>query len=988
MNKQIVTNLIKVISKSTDKNSIYKALVKLRTDLVKDKHGVTLLLEVEGSIGSLVRLISKPYEKILEVALSILGNACTLKECSKQAIQHGVVPTLLTILKSIPSSSVQSKAYRLLGNLARESNEKICNLAKGIGIAIAAVLEDNKDVHTLNMGVRAARLLWSEMTFYEEFSRYEGVKKIIRIMVKLTKMEPTVVVKSIVEEDPEQKARVDFMVEHIQVMETINSNAFDREILKKAKPAEDAFVLPENSAEKELLHEIFRCLQTVTQGPLLRVIYDFYIEASGCSCIVYFAKADSPFRTLCLKILSNLSKSQNSTDFLRSADAITTACSLITNQNLVPPLSESEERHCISIICLLANDSCNRAKIRMSGAIKRIIEVAKNTKCDDTLSMILFGLQNFRYDNNSIDLMIKMRLVNVLIERLDLNLKDLTETHDKKLKRTSTADPVDTEVAIDKGRDDEDSDTPTVKKMKLDYFPFTVNKEASISPTSSGNFNYLFPSSPCSSTSLSPQSTPTRVNEFPEDYDSEYSPVCSDIEDVNEDETIEQNTIKDCDKNGMSVMKLMEMIEDTMQSEQEDVEDKESTAYEIVEKNKIVQLIVSTLCSISNRMKHGSDLCTPDILNTLIQTCRLAFRRKIPTAVWNHQGVPLVLSHIVSDVTNFVPIIKQNFIFKLYEMTMTVDDRDECSTCRDMYDVGKGLLNLLRNLGENGYGRGEMAHLLFKGDQSIKRQVAVVTTYIISDPKILHKLLVECSGIYIIMDIILTKNDNLANDAVTGLSSLSDVLNITVPKCNKKNINRDVPYDANMEFEQSSDQSFITVIAGKSPEATNRIEFNEEILMKSCEVFSRMLNTDFKESHEKRINLTNQTIEGVKYFLHVILQSSNNQSLHVPGSDLITAVLETYDMTKIYMLTELEEDVFNVIVCMLNESTVLKIFRFSMLNHKPELTELAINYYLSASIFAELKVNMFREADNSEYDTEWNQMILDAVVCTIQNMIT
>lgn len=84
MNKQTVTNLIKVISKSTDKNSIYKALVKLRTDLVKDKYGVALLLEVDGSIGSLVRLISKPYEKILEVALSILGNACTLKECSKQ----------------------------------------------------------------------------------------------------------------------------------------------------------------------------------------------------------------------------------------------------------------------------------------------------------------------------------------------------------------------------------------------------------------------------------------------------------------------------------------------------------------------------------------------------------------------------------------------------------------------------------------------------------------------------------------------------------------------------------------------------------------------------------------------------------------------------------------------------------------------------------------------------------------------------------------
>lgn len=74
-----------------------------------------------------------------------------------QAISNGIVPPLLTILKSIPNTSVQCKACRLLGNLARESNEKICNLAKGIGVAIAAVLEDNQDLQTLNMAIRAVR---------------------------------------------------------------------------------------------------------------------------------------------------------------------------------------------------------------------------------------------------------------------------------------------------------------------------------------------------------------------------------------------------------------------------------------------------------------------------------------------------------------------------------------------------------------------------------------------------------------------------------------------------------------------------------------------------------------------------------------------------------------------------------------------------------------------------------------------------------------
>lgn len=72
--------------------------------------------------------------------------------------------------------------------------------------------------------------------------------------------------------------------------------------------------------------------------------------------------------------------------------------------------------------------------------------------------------------------MIRMRLVNVLIERLDLNLKDMTDTHEKKRKRTSTADLDDTEEdATDKSRDEKDSDAPAVKKMKLDYFPLTIN---------------------------------------------------------------------------------------------------------------------------------------------------------------------------------------------------------------------------------------------------------------------------------------------------------------------------------------------------------------------------------------------------------------------------------------------------------------------------------------------------------------------------------
>lgn len=69
---------------------------------------------------------------------------------------------------------------------------------------------------------------------------------------------------------------------------------------------------------------------------------------------------------------------------------MTTACHLITAQELPSPLSEAEERHCVCVICFLTDDACNRAKIRTSGAFKRLLELAKNTTSGSLLSMVIW----------------------------------------------------------------------------------------------------------------------------------------------------------------------------------------------------------------------------------------------------------------------------------------------------------------------------------------------------------------------------------------------------------------------------------------------------------------------------------------------------------------------------------------------------------------------------------------------------------------------
>lgn len=384
-------------------------MVRLRAELVKDKQGIETFYNA-GGIAPMVRLLSKPYEKILEVALSILGNCCTQKMCCKQAISNGIVPPLLTILKSIPNPKVQCRVCRLLGNLARESNEKLCSLAKGIGVVFASVLEDTKDVPTLGMAVRATRLLWSETPFLNEFVHSDGVEKILGIMIKYTMVEQQKKeMKSLVEQSPYERNRVEFMETHIPIMETINSRVFDQEILKKNKPVdEDGFQIPEDSEQHNLLIEILKCLEVVTSSNSnLHIIYNvkwtisikmestlhFYfcfqftrIQNSG-SCITFFARGDSPYRAHSLRILSNLAKSHGQS-ILNSADAMTTVCNLITATDLKKALNSSEERYCICVICLLADDSCNRAKVRKSGAFKHLLHVAKNTDNDPLLIMV------------------------------------------------------------------------------------------------------------------------------------------------------------------------------------------------------------------------------------------------------------------------------------------------------------------------------------------------------------------------------------------------------------------------------------------------------------------------------------------------------------------------------------------------------------------------------------------------------------------------
>lgn len=110
------------------------------------------------------------------------------------------------------------------------------------------------------------------------------------------------------------------------------------------------------------------------------------------------------------------------------------------------------------------------------------MDIAKHTKCDTVLTTILIGLQNFRYDNNSIDQMIRVGLVSVLVERLGISTRDLSETHVKRVMKrpyNGGSSGGEKSTATDESESPEDTtmeDGVEMPKRRMLEKPIRVNK--------------------------------------------------------------------------------------------------------------------------------------------------------------------------------------------------------------------------------------------------------------------------------------------------------------------------------------------------------------------------------------------------------------------------------------------------------------------------------------------------------------------------------
>lgn len=841
------------------------------------------------------------------------------------------------------------------------------------------ILDDTKPIATLVMAVRLVSKLWKIQSFRMETCKNGMAKRMMMILIKHSRNvgAPT----SVVAKEPDALSKMHPKKEFrestrkmfnsmVKNLENARSDVFDYSVLGKDQPPgtkTEEFLAPTEPDKCDLFNGILRCLQMMVKDEKVFMDHQINADGNGFKCLMALCKGQ--FRVIVLSILSALAFEQFTRYDMGCAHAVSMASELLQRYSSGDPddfLTDLEVRCCVNIICLLASEACNRAKIRHSDALKILLQRFRETQCRQELDMIMYGFTFFKYDQMSICLLVREGLIGALIKRLTEELVEAKVDH------VPIKKPL--EIKLTKRKRFKASDIDIIMKRLRSNSPMCSNFTEPGSPNSSSgmNANHGSPSSFCS---ISPKSASPRSTDLESDDESAtYSPVCSDS-----DEDIPLRRAKEKRELPAVEIAVVDVDENTTESLDVGLNDIEPSTQEnalleaMVEKDtkeieseiSTIQRILLLLRDMPRMLPHAPELAKMESLTALIKTCRFISN---PQTYCNN-----ILYFVVQDTKNFVPLLQNNFVIDVYRLRHTGYDHTDCQSCQEMKSISISVLGALTGIAESGYGRGELAHYLLTGEQEMRKHVAILTTFIIREPKFLYTFLVDHSALYTVMEIILTDDKELGEKACLGITALANNLNI----CDINDMdNSDHPIYDEENYSTACDGDAISFVVKDS----QRVDFSENILKHISDVFYSMLTSDFKESINREIHIADISVAGIKYFLNLIMLSRSDSLESVPLAFSMTPALEAYELSIRYMLSDIETALLGVIRKIVSEINVLNVFEWAMMNNNRQLLEISVYYYLSSDICGKKKLLMYREADLSEYGTQWNQLILDTIV--------
>ncbi|XP_052889177.1 uncharacterized protein LOC128297547 [Anopheles moucheti] len=1105
MEEAKLASLLGSIQKTGDKTVIYRNLVAIRTNFVTNDGGIRLLSSQDG-IKVLVDLLNKPYEKVIEVVLSILGNCCTKKECCKQAFECGILKPLISIISNIPNPSIQCRGCRLLGNLAQHEpiSYKIARDNGTTGYALSTILNESDNTAVLVMVIRAIRQLWREKPLRTTLMEQGCIGKIVHLLIRYAQVESDTDTPLLANSSPdgggqrttqsptsdnhdEEKVVLkhwhapDRMVtkekfnnivrnmEHSQLCDIVGYQVIQN---YRWKDRPD-FQLPKSNETVKLFESVLKCMQMITTTVVQQVIEEIYGEVgAGLHCLVYLCGEKSPFRALALKVVSNLAANPDAIDRLTECGVIKMAADLI----MYADLDDSEKRYCINMMCLLTKEACNRGHIRRSGALQSFMKIAKQSHEKREQAMILYALYQYRFDSLSNEILLSNGLVSFLVRILNgiMAGKEVTHMrHDEEEKERASHTSIFSKRRLNYSKagkirrsdllfhyksgngyhqQQQTQHHKAAKQSKLD--PYCSAPES----PDSGSSGYASTSyGTVRSPSMSVGSSPPRVpeDEAFEDDAEVYSPVCSDHE--QEDETAagndgtgkgdqqipvlavvcpasEANRTNDDEQEELETADGAEetndfdmvayLIEDSSNAkwldavEEKDLLEEDSLGLkpsrathpeDCIDDNEMfkIELDIATaktfekypmqptltlLWSVSKSFP-AMEFVQPDTLETLLKICKHAKKprgRAFQT-----------LANILKHVNHFLPLLKQDFVFRLHEMKSPFPAHGtRCWSCDEMRTACNDLMSLFGSVGETGYGQGEIAHILRTGEQDLKLRVSFIVLFVVRDTRLLHKLLFDMKVLEMVMDFILDEGTEqqqqprLNGIACCAITRLSQNLSICgeeedtgtpSEKLEAKEFDNTVTICDESALSVDEKVMFRVRNGPTAPQET--VYVSKALLMEGSEVFRRMFEGDhFIESKNNEVHLHEPiSADGLRYFFYLVrLQTLNKLTGMAPPPKVIEASLDALSLAQKYLLPTIEKPVMNIIKTLLNDDCVLNVFEWSLKNYNQELLVASTYYFLYSDISGAAKWKLYRAANRSCYRDEWRRLLTETILYRVQ----
>ncbi|XP_056648597.1 uncharacterized protein LOC130453034 [Diorhabda sublineata] len=851
-------DLLKALTKEQSSKSILKILSSIRkgVEWPKNKSNIDKIREM-GSLKYFIINLNSRHKHIVDVSLSILGNACMDYNCARDLVGlYNIIHILSKILQRYTiEDSINGRIFRIIGNLCQHSDDLVKiildqepQILTQLLDTLKSTIQDISETHinyseaTIIMGLRALRYMISR----QSLKKYQIVQTVGSLFFKIS------------QEWQKNKSQENTLDAVINLLYKISKyKEYDTIIILKNLDCGNAL----EELPKVLLHN---------PSKIMSIIVNFI----GISKF----KSDLPVPEICTKFVDEVVR--------KHIDADTTEFS-----------KESLEH--IYYLCTLLDHPANRNGYNCAKTIPLLIQVLEKLKAptDDHIKcsiLLVSTLNKCQYEESLLQDQLKCNILDVIIKKMRwiINDTDIYSKHRfrKGFKRKSSTlirklqfEDADVQLLEDLERKRACTCLECVDENCTIYYSYSglspsiiaENRHRQLSPVSSddefsfmSSFKFDRSPSPCSSTNsdyaaltwTSPCSSPRSSKNDASSYSDsdDYSPVCSEADST-------EFPVSDY---------LEEELDEDSQSDLSEIKE-QIPVEKTLEHNSTTNLKMRLISEITKLIKSYvkieppvPQLASEELLIALIN-CSESFNSKQSTYITTIN----VACDILRSPLYLLPLMKTTFIEKIYKLT-ELAHTSRCIICVDHSCIGKMILKRITYLAECAAGKGDIAHELLRANNDVKVQLVLVIPYIIDDKKILSKLLINCGGLNILMKL-LTEDSIYKQRTIKVICSLaSRKLNIANPR----KLAMDIGDNISVRVKTPDDPA--NIVTFKLDDGSC-IEADRDVLIEKSDYFNSLLNGHFKEKNEEIIYLHNVEFKTLNCLLNLIKSNSSLDQVDV-----------------------------------------------------------------------------------------------------------